>query len=125
MAGRRWRTLAASGARPQRLLWASTGTKNPQYSDVKYVEPLIGSDTVTTMPLKTLAAFADHGVVAQTLEDGLSHSDAVMRELSLLGIEMDDVARRHENEGIRKFIDAYDALVDQLETSREEAAVAG
>jgi len=119
----RWRRLATRGARPQRLLWASTSTKNPADSDVKYVEPLIGPDTVTTMPQQTLAAFADHGVVRRTLGRGVEAAEAVVRDLSRLGIDMDEVALQLESEGIRKFVEPYDALVKRLGSTRSAAVV--
>jgi len=112
--GERWRALEAKGAKPQRLLWASTSTKDPAYSDVMYVEPLIGPDTVSTMPEKTIAAFADHGKVRRTVDKGIRESFKVMRDLKAVGIDMKHVTRELENEGIHKFIEPYDALVGQL-----------
>jgi transketolase len=125
VSGERWRSLAEQGARPQRLLWASTSTKDPSYSDVKYIEPLVGPDTVTTMPRKTIAAFADHGKVHRTLDKGIRPSFQVMRGLRDVGIDIRQVTRQLEDEGIQKFIDPYDALVRQIERERETHSSAG
>jgi transaldolase len=113
----RWRALAEQGARPQRLLWASTGTKDPSYSDVMYVEPLIGPDTVSTLPLDTIAAFADHGRARNTLTRDIRESFRVLRELKAVGIDLGAVTRQLEDEGIQKFIDPYDALVRDLDAA--------
>lgn len=114
----RWRALAGAGAHPQRLLWASTGTKDPAYSDVKYVEALIGPDTVNTMPPDTLAAFRDHGHAAPTLELELPAMQAVPERLRALGIDLEAVADQLEAEGIDKFVAPYDALLRTIETQR-------
>jgi transaldolase len=114
----RWRRLAAQGARVQRMLWASTSTKNPAYSDVLYVEPLIGPDTVNTMTEKTIAAFQEHGEAGATLEQDLGAAQQVMDELRALGIDFHVVTEQLLNEGIQKFIDPYDALLDTLEAYR-------
>jgi transketolase len=113
-AGARWKNLAERGARVQRLLWASTSTKNPAYRDVMYVEPLIGPHTVNTLPDETAAAFADHGRVAATLEAGVDEARLTMASLAALGIDFDQVAAQLENEGVQKFIDPYDALTRLL-----------
>jgi transketolase len=118
LASARWQVLQRQGARPQRMLWASTSTKNPHYSDLMYVEPLIGPHTVNTMPDKTIAAFADHGRVADTLEEKVGDAQRVMQALEALGIDFDLVTRQLENEGIQKFIDPYDALLDLIEHKR-------
>lgn len=123
----RWQNFSAQGARLQRLLWASTGTKNPDYPELMYVEPLIGSrhgpKTVTTLPPKTLAAFLDHGTVADTIEDGVDEARRVMTALERLGIDFDRVAAQLEDEGIEKFIEPYDATMRHLaEKSRRVAA---
>src|SRR5574340_1156217 len=110
VASERWKKLEAQGARAQRLLWASTSTKNPAYRDVMYVEPLIGPHTVNTLPDETIAAFADHGRVAATLEEGEDEARRTMASLAALGISFDQVAAQLENEGVQKFIDPYDAL---------------
>lgn len=106
--------LAAVGARPQYLLWASTGTKNPRYSDVHYVEPLIGPQTVNTMPDATLAAFRDHGRAAPTLEQGVEEADAVLCALERLGIDLDETAERLQVDGVRLFDEAYTALLSAV-----------
>jgi len=112
----RWRTLGSQGARVQRLLWASTSTKNPRYSDVMYVEPLIGPYTVNTLPESTIAAFSDHGCVRPVLEEGIDEAREVMEQLSSVGIDYELLTEQLLNEGIQKFIDPYDALQDTLES---------
>jgi transaldolase len=115
----RWRSLASKGARPQRLLWASTGTKNPEYSDVMYVESLIGRDTVATLPPETLTKFEDHGRVSETL-DAAAAAEArqVMDALAAAGIEFRDVNHTLEKEGIDKFANAFDALMQAVARKR-------
>jgi transaldolase len=114
----RFRTLAVRGARPQRLLWASTGTKNPAYSDVKYVEPLIGPETINTMPLETLQAYRDHGNPVTRLAEGLDHAHRVLQSLAQLGINLDEATRQLEVDGVDKFIKPYDQLLKKLEVKR-------
>lgn len=114
--GNDWQTLADKGAQPQRLLWASTSTKDPSYSDVMYVEALIGVNTVNTIPLKTLKAYQDHGVPAVRLEDDLEQSEAVLEQLAELGIDMEAVAQQLEDEGLEKFIRPFDVLLETLES---------
>ena len=111
----RWKTLAAKGARKQRPLWASTGTKNPKYSDVKYVEELIGPDTVNTMPLQTVDAFRDHGVVADALAGSVPGAKAVLGDLGLLDIGIEDVCDRLEVEGVQSFLDSHRKLLAAIE----------
>lgn len=109
----RWRSLAAEGAAPQRLLWASTGAKDPAYSDVKYVEPLIAPETVTTLPLATLEAFRDHGRVERTLSaEGAGTRDrvAIAGDLAAAGVDLDGVMGQLEDEGIEKFRAPFDKL---------------
>lgn len=106
----RWTRLAAAGARPQRLLWASTSTKDPAYADTKYVEALIGPGTVNTMPLATLAAYREHGRPAPRLEDDVEGALDLPDELAALGIDLDGVAARLERDGVRKFVEPFDAL---------------
>ncbi len=110
----RWRVLESQGAGVQRILWASTGTKNPRYSDVMYVEPLIGPHTVNTLPEPTIDAFADHGCVRPVLEEGIAEARQVMDQLQSLGIDYGQLTEQLLNEGIQKFIDPYDALLDTL-----------
>ncbi|HYC48459.1 MAG TPA: transaldolase [Burkholderiales bacterium] len=103
--------LAAKGARSQYLLWASTGTKNPAYSDVMYVEPLIGPDTINTMPDATLNAFRDHGRAARTLEQDLDRAREVFATLGRLGILMGEVGDQLQVEGLKLFQQSYDELL--------------
>lgn len=118
IAGKRWRVLAERGARPQRLLWASTGTKNPAYRDVMYVEPLIGAYTVNTMPEETIAAVSDHGEVGNTVASGADEARRVMAALADAGIDFRLVTAQLEAEAIRKFIEPYDALLEVIEGKR-------
>lgn len=111
----RWKALQQQGARPQRMLWASTGTKNPKYSDIMYVTSLIGPHTVNTLTVKTIDAFADHGVVNDTIGDDLDQAQSVMHELGELGIDIHLVTEQLLNEGIQKFIDPYDAMLDAID----------
>lgn len=110
----RWARLARLGARPQRMLWASTSTKNPAYSDVMYVEPLIGDLTVNTLPEKTIDAFRDHGRVAGTLTDGVDEARRTMAELASVGIELDEVTDQLLAEGVEKFAVPFDQLLASL-----------
>ncbi|MCZ7570092.1 MAG: bifunctional transaldolase/phosoglucose isomerase [Ardenticatenaceae bacterium] len=120
-AGERFRGLAARGARAQRLLWASTSTKNPAYSDVKYVEALIGLDTVNTLPLETLNAYRDHGNPAPRLEEGLPAAQRVLQRLPEVGIDLNAVTQQLEDEGVHKFAVSYDRLMDTLKVKRAAA----
>ena len=115
----RWARLAVKGARVQRPLWASTGTKNPAYRDVVYVESLVGRDTVNTMPETTLRAFVDHGrVVPDAVETELEQADVVMQELEKTGVNFNCVTWQLEHEGVQKFVDAYDAAIAALDKKR-------
>ncbi|NLG75465.1 MAG: transaldolase [Xanthomonadaceae bacterium] len=114
IASERWTALEAKGARRQRLLWASTGTKDPAYSDTKYVEPLIGPDTVTTLPPETLAAYRDHGEPASRLQDDSERTDEAMAALQAEGVDLRAVAAHLEEEGIEKFIQPFDATLNAL-----------
>jgi len=120
----RFRALQAVGARLQRPLWASTGTKNPAYSDVLYVEELIGPHTVNTVPPHTLAAFLDHGRVALTLEHGVDEAARALDRLAALGIDMDEVTEQLEREGVQSFADAFAALLKGVEERRRAEALA-
>jgi len=115
-AGAQWDGLQARGARVQRLLWASTGTKNPDYPELMYVAPLIGPMTVNTMPLNTILAFLDHGMVRDTIEAGVDDARHVMGDLEQLGIGFAAVAKQLEDEGIEKFIEPFDQLLHHIET---------
>jgi transaldolase/glucose-6-phosphate isomerase len=113
--GPRWERLAAAGARVQRPLWASTSTKNPAYSDVLYVDKLIGSYTVNTMPESTLRAFADHGRVRLTLEEGLDEAERIIASLPEAGIDLDRVTAKLLEDGIKSFSDDYDRLLQAVD----------
>jgi transaldolase len=112
--GERFRKLAAQGARVQRLLWASTSAKNPDYSDVKYVEALIGPDTVDTIPMETLDAYRDHGKPKARLEQDVEEARSVLGRLHELGIDIDNVTRQLEDEGVEKFNQPFDKLMATL-----------
>jgi transaldolase len=123
--GAPFKDLAAAGARPQRCLWASVSTKNPQYSDVLYIEPLIGPETVTTVPDETIVAFADHGKAANTLATGITEAHETIDKLRLLGIDTERVAAELQIDGVKKFADSFATLAKKLEAKRhavEEAA---
>jgi transaldolase len=116
--GERFKRLAGLGARAQRVLWASTSTKNPEYSDIKYVEALIGPDTVNTMPMETLDAYRDHGDPAARLEQDLDNAYRNLDRLAELGLDMENIAGRLEDEGIEKFNTGYDSLMESIEKKR-------
>jgi len=118
--GERWDYLAGKGATKQRCLWASTSTKNPDYRDVLYVEELIGPLTVNTMPQETIQAFQDHGEVAITLSEGLEEARAVLADLERVGVDYDDVTDTLEEEGVQKFADSFDELLDGVRSKRGE-----
>ncbi len=111
---RRFSELATRGARTQRLLWASTSTKNPAYSDVKYVDSLIGADTVNTVPRETLDAYRDHGEPADRLELGVAQANQLLADLDELGIDLERVMLTLEDQGIEKFNQPYDKLIETL-----------
>ncbi len=113
--GPRWEALAERGARLQRPLWASTSTKNPDYSDTLYVDTLIGPNTVNTLPDATLEAFADHGTVARTVDADTESAVQVLAGLADLGIDMEEVAAKLEQEGVASFADAFDQVLETLE----------
>ncbi len=118
--GPRWQALADRGARVQRLLWASTSTKNPAYRDVKYVEELVGPDTVNTIPPATLAAFRDHGIVRPVLDEGLDEAEQALAELEAAGISLDTVTDELLADGVRLFAEAYDRLMAVVGGARTE-----
>ncbi|MFQ5689214.1 MAG: bifunctional transaldolase/phosoglucose isomerase, partial [Gemmatimonadota bacterium] len=124
LAGERWAALRSHGARPQRMLWASTSTKNPLYGDVRYVEPLIGPHTVNTMPEQTIVAFADHGSTRATVGDGRDEARAVMDRLAEVGIDFARVTEQLLDEGVRKFIAPFDKLMTTL-AERRQAILGG
>lgn len=114
--GQRWRALEAMGARPQRLLWASTSTKNPAYKDTMYVDALIAPNTVSTLPPATVDAYRDHGDPAVRVTDDLAGAMDTMRLMRDWGIDPNTVARQLEREGVRKFKEPFDALLATLQT---------
>ena len=120
--GTRFARLARNGARPQRVLWASTSTKNPAFPDVLYVDELIGPDTVNTLPLKTLEAFRDHGTVARTIDADLDAADEIVRRLCALDIDLEEVGQVLLREGVEAFQVALD---DVMATVREKVAAVG
>jgi len=123
--GPRWQALEAKGARVQRPLWASTSTKNPQYSDVCYVEPLIGPHTVNTMPDETIEAFADHGVVSEnSIAANLEEARQILRDLATVGVDLAAATQQLQEEGVQKFIDPFDVLMRSL-TTKQQAILAG
>ncbi len=117
----RFKALAEKGAKPQRLLWASTGSKDPAFSDVKYVEALIGPDTVDTIPMETLVAFRDHGKAANRLEEGLDHATDVLKQIADAGIDIDQITQKLEDEGIEKFNKPYQKLLDAIDAQKAKA----
>jgi transaldolase/transaldolase/glucose-6-phosphate isomerase len=114
IASDRFKTLAAKGAQTQRVLWASTSAKDPSFSDVKYVEPLIGKDTINTLPMETIDAFRDHGKVADTITKDIDSANKAMDDLKNLGIDIETITQRLENEGIEKFNKAYEQLLKSI-----------
>jgi transaldolase len=122
--GPEWVALAARGAEVQRPLWASTSTKNPRYRDVRYVEELIGPDTVNTVPPATLEALKDHARVTRTVDsaEGVERARSVMRELAAIGVDMDAVTLQLQVEGVRSFAESYNQLITTLEGRRQALA---
>lgn len=118
--GPRWEPLAARGARVQRPLWASTSTKNPNYPDTLYVDNLIGPDTVNTLPDATIAAVADHGNLARTVDADVDQAQAVWQGLHDVGVDMDDVAKTLEAEGVASFAKSFEELLSALSTKASE-----
>jgi transaldolase / glucose-6-phosphate isomerase len=122
--GNRWKALATKGAQTQRVLWASTSTKNPSYSDVLYVEELIGADTVNTIPPATLDAFRDHGQPRASLTEDLDSADKTMETVATLGISMKEVTDKLTDDGVRLFAEAFDKLLKVVEKSSNSSALA-
>ena len=120
IASPRWQALAAAGAAPQRLLWASTGTKDPAYSDVLYVETLIGPDTVNTMPPKTLDAFRDHGRVRPTLAEDVDGAKKILAETEALGLDLRGVTDSLVKDGVAQFAKAFDDLLAAVNGKRAQ-----
>ena len=122
--GERWDFLASKGASKQRCLWASTSTKNPAYRDVLYVEELIGPNTVNTMPQETIEAFQDHGRVAETLTKGIDEARKLFDDLAKVGVDYDDVTDTLEREGVQKFADSFEELLEGVRAKRGELVAA-
>ncbi len=116
----RFKKLEAQGARPQRLLWASTSSKNPAYKDTIYVETLIGPDTVNTVPMETLVAFRDHGEAANTLEQGLDEATQTLEKLKEIGIDINQVTQQLEDEGVDKFNKPFEKLLKAIEEQKNK-----
>jgi len=113
----RWKTLIAKGAQTQRVLWASTSTKNPAYRDVLYVEEMIGPDTVNTIPPATLDAFRDHGKPRASLTENVASAKQTMENVANLGISMKEVTDKLTDDGVRLFAEAFDKLLKAVEKS--------
>jgi transaldolase len=124
-ASRRCQALARNGGRMQRLLWASTGTKNPEYDDIKYVQPLIGPQTVSTMPLETLEAYEQRGSPSASLTDDLASAQESLNRLEDLGIDLEPLTDRLLREGIDKFIQPFDATYRAINEKRRAASAGG
>jgi transaldolase len=124
--GTQWSALAEKGARVQRPLWASTSTKNPRYRDVRYVEELVGPDTVNTMPPATLEAVKNHGRVARSVDtpEALERARKTMSDLADAGIDMNAVTLQLQREGVKLFADSYDQLIQALEARRRSLTTA-
>jgi len=116
----RWQRLAAQGAKPQRVLYGSTSVKNPDYPDVMYAEQLMGSNTINTLPLDTIDAFRDHGTVAEGLTANLEAARQQLTQLGLLGIRLDSITQQLQDDGVIKFADAFDDLMEGIAETREE-----
>jgi transaldolase len=121
-AGARWEYLAGKGATPQRVLWASTSTKNPAYPDTLYVDELIGPDTVNTMPEETITAYQDHGSPQARLQSGVDDARRVFDELERAGVDYDDVTDTLEREGVEKFSRSFDELLNALREKQQSLA---
>lgn len=118
--GDRFRKLETMGAKKQKVLWASTSTKDPSFSDVKYVEALIGPDTINTLPIETIEAFRDHGIVQGKLENDLIRARNILEKLKENNIVIDQVTQKLEEEGVQKFNKSYDSLLKAIESKRKK-----
>jgi len=116
----RYLALKTKGAKMQRVLWASTSTKNPAYPDTMYVDELMGPDTVNTIPPQTLTAFYDHGKVARTIDEDISDAEQTFQELAALGIDLKQVTQELEDEGVKAFADAYSSLLESIKNRMQE-----
>jgi transaldolase len=112
--GSRWQSLAEKGAHRQRLLWASTSTKNPDYPDTIYVDNLLGPETVNTMPKKTIEAVMDHAEIRPTLEEGVEEAEEVLKRLREAGLDYEDVTDTLEQQGIQKFADPFNEMLEEI-----------
>jgi transaldolase len=124
-ADRRWSALRDAGARPQRPLWASTGTKDPAFSDVLYVQELVAPEVINTMPESTLYAFADHGDASRDFADSIGASAETLRRAEHEGVELGAITSQLEREGVRAFCDSYHELLDCIETKLQRTVPAG
>ena len=122
--GPRWEFLAGKGATPQRVLWASTSTKNPDYLDTLYVEELIGPDTVNTMPEETIRAYQDHGRPQARLQAEVGEAHKLLEELARAGVDYDDLTETLEREGVQKFSESFEELIAALAEKQAALAVA-
>lgn len=122
--GPRWEDLEKLGARKQRVLWASTSTKNPRYADTLYVDNLIGPDTVNTAPLDTIEAYLDHGLVEATVDTGWQEAHQKVERLGQLGVDLEEVTDRLQVEGVEAFANSFKSLVSSIETKRKQFAQA-
>ncbi len=120
----RWLYLASKGARVQRCLWASTSTKNPDYSDTLYVSELIGPETVNTMPIETVRAFQDHGTAAETLTKGVDEAKRLLEQIEAVGVSYDEVADTLEAEGVQKFEDSFAQLLTGIDNKLKKLGIA-
>ncbi|TWD12940.1 transaldolase [Streptomyces sp. T12] len=116
----RWRALQAQGAKPQRPLWASTGVKNQDYPDTLYISDLIAPDTVNTVPEKTLKAYADHASPGTPIQQTYDEAAQVMKAVTDAGVDLDDVFKVLEDEGIKKFADSWDELTESVRSQLED-----
>jgi transaldolase len=120
--GETFRELASQGAQIQRVLWGSTSTKNPDYVDVKYVNELIGKDSVNTLPHNTLEAFLDHGTPRLTIETDLNKEENYLEQLQDLGIDLNEICDEIQKQGVDAFCDSFELLIDAI---RKKATAAG
>ena len=116
----RFKKLEEKGAQKQRVLYASTGTKDPSFSDVLYVESIIGKDSINTLPIETIDAFRDHGLAAETLTTNLRDANKQMVELKDTGIDLDKITRKLEDEGIEKFNQAFEKLIKSIDSQKRK-----
>lgn len=117
----RFKNLEKKGAKKQKVLWASTSSKDPTFSDVKYVEALIGPDTINTLPLETIDTFSDHGKAANDLENNLPYASQVLKQLKDNGINIDDITQKLRAEGVQKFNKAYDTLLKAIDSKKKKS----